>query len=96
MGAECQFPLRCKGGKPQARSHEESAKCFHSGATRPRPLGRQGGGHHRAHYSLTTRGFSQAKTTLVRISCTACPLSSWAVVGYLPTNIWEEDLGHYK
>src|SRR5919106_400878 len=95
-GVEYQFPLWCKGGKPQARSPEESAKGFHSGATRPRPPGRQDGGHQRAHRSVTTRGFSQAKTTFVRISCTTCPLSNPAVVGSLPANIWEEDQGHYK
>ena len=74
-GAERWFPLWCTGGKPQARSPEEPAKGFHSGATRPRPPGRQDGGHHRAHRSVTTRGFSQVKTTFVRISCTTCPLS---------------------
>ena len=34
-----------------------------------------------------SRGFSQAKTTFVRISCTTCPLSNPAVVGSLPANI---------
>ena len=41
----------------QARSPEESAKGFHSGATRPRPPGRQDRGHCGAHCSVTTRGF---------------------------------------
>ena len=40
-GAERRFPLWFKGGKPQAQSPEESAKGFHSGATRPRPPGRR-------------------------------------------------------
>ena len=95
-GAERRFPLRCKGGKPHARSPEESAKGFHSGATRSRPPGRQDGGHRQAHRSVTTRGFSQAKTTFVRIDCTTCPLSNPVVVGSLPAHIWEEDQGHYK
>ena len=41
----------------QARSPEESAKGFHSGATRPRPPGRQDGGHRRAHHDVTTTVF---------------------------------------
>ena len=94
-GAECRFPLWCKGGKPQARSPEESAKGFHSGATRPRPQGQQDGGHHRAHRSVMARGFSQAKTTFVRIDCTTCPLSNPAVVESLPAHIWGEDQGSY-
>ena len=89
------FPLRCKGGKPQAQVLEESPKGFHSGATRPRPPGRQDGGHHRAHRSVTARGFSQAKTTFVRIDCITCPLSNPAVVESLPAHIWEEDQGQY-
>ena len=92
-GTERKFPLRCKGGKPQARSPEESAKGFHSGATRPSPPGRQDGDHHRAHRSVTTTGFSQAKTTFVRIDCTTCSPSNPAVVESLPAHIWEEDQG---
>ena len=38
----------------------------------------------------------QAKTTFVRIRCTSCLPSNLAVVGSLPTFIWEEDKGHYK
>ena len=41
----------------QAWSLEESSKDFHISAARPRPPGRQGGGHHRAHCSVTTRAF---------------------------------------
>ena len=95
-GTECRFPLRCKGGKPQAQSPEESTKGFHSGETRPRPPGRQDRGHRRAQRSVTTRGFSQVKTTFVRIDCTTCPLSNPAIVESLPAHIWEEDQGHYK
>ena len=56
---------------------------------------RQDGGRHQAHRSITTRGFSQAKTTFVRIDCTTCPLSNPAVVESLPAHIWEEYQGHY-
>ena len=87
VGAERQFPLWCKGGKPRAWSPEESAKGFHSCATRPRPAGRQDGGYHRAHQNVTTRGCSQAKTTFVRIDCTTCPLSNPAVVESLPADL---------
>ena len=55
----------------------------------------QDGGHHRAHRSVTTGGFSQEKTTFVRTDCTTCPLSNPAVVESLPAHIWEEDQGHY-
>ena len=57
--------------------------------------GRQDGGHHRAHRSVTTKGFSQAKTNFVRIDYTTCPLSNHATVESLPAHIWEEDQGHY-
>ena len=46
------------------RSPEESAKCFHFHATRPRPLGRQDRGHRRAHRSVTTRGFCRRRLLL--------------------------------
>ena len=83
------FPLRCKGGKPQVWSPEESTKRFHSGAKTSRPLGRQDGGHRRAHRNVTTTGFSHVKTTFVRISCITCPLSNPAVVGSLPPTFWK-------
>ena len=38
----------------QAQSPEESTKGYHLRATRPRPPGRQDGGHHRAHHGITT------------------------------------------
>ena len=55
---------------------------------------RQDGGHRRAHHNIRTRGFSQAKTTFVRIACTSFLPSNLAVVGSLLANIWEEDQGH--
>ena len=63
-GAGQQFPLRCKGGKQQAQSLEELAKGFHFGATRPRPPGRQGGGHHGAQDGVTTRAFGRLRLLL--------------------------------
>ena len=38
----------------------------------------------------------QAKTTLVRITCTSCLPSNLAIVASLPASIWEEDQGLYK
>ena len=60
-GVEYQLPLWCRGGKQQAHSLEESTKGFHSGATRPRPLGCQDGGHHRAHHNITASGFCRRR-----------------------------------
>jgi hypothetical protein len=42
----------------QVRGPEESAKGFHSCATRPRPPGQQDGCHHRAHRSVMSRSFA--------------------------------------
>ena len=41
----------------QARSTEASGKGFHLGATRPRPAGRQDGGHRRAQADVITSTF---------------------------------------
>ena len=38
----------------------------------------------------------QVKTAFVRITCTSCPLSNWALLAPFPLNIWEEDQGLYK
>ena len=46
--------------------------------------------------TASPQSFSQAKTTLVKISYTTCPLSNPAVVGALQANSWEEGQGHYK
>jgi hypothetical protein len=45
-------------GQAQTQSPKESAKGFHSRATRPRPPGRQDGGHHRAHHGVRIRSFA--------------------------------------
>ena len=61
-------------GQAQARSPEASGKGFHIGATRPRPAGRQDGGHRRAHDGVTTRAFGRRRPPFVRMTCTSCPL----------------------
>ena len=48
----------------QARSTETSSKGFHIGATRPRPAGRQDGGHHGAQSGVTTRAFRRRRPLL--------------------------------
>ena len=48
----------------QARSTEASSKGFHIGATRPRPAGRQDGGHHGAQGGVTTRAFCRRRLLL--------------------------------
>ena len=48
----------------QARGPEESTKGFRTGATRPRPPGRQDGGHRGAHGSVTTRAFGRRRLLL--------------------------------
>ena len=48
----------------QAQSTEASRKGFHIVATRPRPAGRQGGGHHGAQGGVTTRAFCRRRPLL--------------------------------
>ena len=71
-------------GQAQARSSKASGKGFHIGATRPRPAGRQDGGHRGAHDGVTTRAFGRRRPPLVRITCTSCLPSNLVVVGSLP------------
>ena len=80
----------------QVRSTEASSKGFHISATRPRPEGRQDGGHHGSQDGVTTRAFGRRIPPFVRITCTSCLPSNLAVVGSLPAYIWEEDQGLYK
>ena len=68
----------------QAKSTEASGKGFLIGATRPRPAGRQDGGHRGAQDGVTTRAFGRRRPPLVRITCTSCIPSNLAVVGSLP------------
>ena len=64
----------------QARSTEASSKGFHIGATRPRPAGRQDGGHHGSQDGIITSAFRSRRPPLVRIACTSCPLSKWPLL----------------
>ena len=80
----------------QARSPEASVKGFHIGATRPRPAGRQDGGHRGAQDDVITRAFGRRRPSFVRIACTSCPLSKWPLLDPFPLNIWGEDQGLYK
>ena len=59
-------------GQAQARSTEASSKGFPIGAMRPRPVGRQDGGHHGAQDGITTRAFGRRRPPFVRITCTSC------------------------
>ena len=80
----------------QARSTEASSKGFHITATRPRPAGRQDGGHCGAQDGVTTRAFGRRGPTLVRISVPDVPLQNGQLLAPFPLNIWEEDQGLYK
>ena len=80
----------------QARSPEASGKGFHIGATRPRPAGRQDGGHYGAQDGVTTRAFGRRRPPFVRIACTCCPPLNWPLWDSSPPDIWEEDPVHYK
>ena len=83
-------------GQAQARSTEASSKGYHFGATRPRPAGRQDGGHRGAQDGVTTRAFARRRLLFVRITCTSCSPSKWPLLAPFPLNIWEEDQGLYK
>ena len=74
----------------QARS---SSKGSRFGATRPRPVQRQGGNHCGAQASVTTRAFGRRGPTLVRISVLDVPLQNGQLLAPFPLNIWEEALG---
>ena len=45
--------------RAQVQSTEASSKGFHISATRPRPAGRQDGGHHEAQGGVTIRAFGR-------------------------------------
>ena len=76
-----------------ARSSEASGKGFHIGATRPRPAGRQDGGHRGAQDGVTTRAFGRRGPTLVRISVHVVPIQNGQLLVPFPLNIWEEAQG---
>ena len=74
----------------QARA---SRKGTRFGATRPRPVQRQGGSHCGAQASVTTRAFGRRGPTLVRISVLDVPLQNGQLLAPFPLNIWEEAQG---
>ena len=78
-------------GQAQARSTEASGKGYHIGATRPRPAGRQDGGHRGVQDGVTTGAFGSRRPPLVSITSTSCPPSKWPLLAPFPLNIWEED-----
>src|SRR3954464_16014476 len=71
----------------QARA---SSKDTRFGATRPRPVQRQGGSHCGAQASITTGAFCRRGPTLVRISVPGVPLQNGQLLAPFPLNIWEE------
>ena len=76
-------------GQAQARSTEASSKGYHFGATRPRPVERQDGGHRGAQDDVISSAFGSRRPTLVRINCTRCSPSKWPLLAPFPLNIWE-------
>ena len=74
----------------QARA---SSKGIHFGATRPRPVQRQDGGHRGAQAGVTIRAFRRRGPTLVRISVPDVPLQNGQLLAPFPLNIWEEAQG---
>ena len=79
-----------QGEQAQARA---SSKGIHFGATRPRPVQRQDGGHRGAQVGVTTRAFDRRGPTLVRISVLDVPLQIDQLLAPFPLNIWEEAQG---
>ena len=79
-----------QGEQAQARA---SSKGIHFGATRPRPVQRQDGGHRGAQAGVTTRAFDRRGPTLVRISVPDVPLQNGQLLAPFPLNIWEEAQG---
>ena len=81
--AQCPcFPL-VQRGQAQAKA---SCKGYHSGATRPRPAGRQDGDHRGAQDGVIASAFGSRRPPLVRITCTTCSPSKWPIVGALPAH----------
>ena len=74
-------------GQAQAKV---SGKGYHSGATRPRLVGRPDGGHRGAQDGVITSAFGSRRPPLVRITCTRCSPSKWPIVGALPAQLFEE------
>ena len=84
-------------GQAQPRSTEASGKGCHFGATRPRPGGRQGGGHRGAQDGVTPEPFAGADYLLSGWFVLVVPLQiSPPLLTPFLLNIWEEDQGLYK
>ena len=79
-----------QGEQAQMRA---SSKGIHFGATRPRLVQRQDGGHCGAQVGVTTRAFDRRGPTLVRISVLDVPLQIGQLLAPFPLNIWEEAQG---
>ena len=77
----------------EAKSTEALGKGCYIGATRPRPEGRQDGGHRGAQDGVTTRALCRRGPTLVRISVLDVPLQNGQLLAPFPLNIWEEAQG---
>ena len=85
-------PLSSLVQREQAQARA-SSKGIHFGATRPRSVQRQDGGHRGAQAGVTTRAFDRRGPTLVRISVPAVPLQNGQLLAPSPLNIWEEAQG---
>ena len=77
-------------GQAQAKP---SGKGYRFGAKRPRPAGRQDGGHRGAQAGVTVRAFGRRGPTLVSISVLDVPLQNGQLLAPFPLNIWEEAQG---
>ena len=77
-------------GQAQARV---STKGNHFSATRPRPAGRQDGGHRGAQVGVIVMVFCRRGPTLVRISVLDVPLQNGQLLAPFPLNFWEEAQG---
>ena len=69
----------------QARASSKGT-CF--GATRPRPVERQDGGHRGAQSGVTVSVFGRLGPTLARISVLDVPLQNGQLLVPFPLNIW--------
>ena len=74
----------------QARA---SSKGIRFGATRPRPVQRQDGGHRGAQEGVIVRVFGRRGPTLVTISVLDVPLQNGQLLAPFPLIIWEEAQG---
>ena len=82
-----------QGEQAQARA---SSKGIHFGATRPRPVQRQDGGHHGAQAGVTARAFDRRGPTLVRMSVPDVPLQNGQLLAPFPLINLGEARGLYK